>query len=323
MKYLAALLFTATTAHAGIVGGPNNFGMAGPMVDGSSLPAPVVGFPGLQIKLTSSPTNTSDRGEFRTKCDISHMEFDDPLVYPGQPGKSHLHAFAGRVGVNAFTNLAALRDGGASTCDGGDANKTAYWFPPFVDIRNGRVAPALYALVYYKQGFDLPNWTTFFAPPTGLAMVTGSMSNEEPKGPFRYSCGESTPWVMDVPDCAVGKHLVVELNFPQCWDGERLDSPDHKSHMAAVVNKACPATHPKPIPKITLNIHYAINEPGVTKFWRLSSDMYDTSKPGGYSMHGDWVNGWDPEVMQSWVGNCLNGHRDCHVNLLGDGRALY
>jgi hypothetical protein len=37
----------------------------------------------------------------RTACQFSHMAFDDPIVYPGQPGKSHLHVFFGNTGTNA------------------------------------------------------------------------------------------------------------------------------------------------------------------------------------------------------------------------------
>ena len=34
-----------------------------------------------------SPTNV---GAFREPCNFSHMAFDDPIVFPGQPGRSQL-----------------------------------------------------------------------------------------------------------------------------------------------------------------------------------------------------------------------------------------
>jgi hypothetical protein len=57
--------------------------------------------------------------------------------------------------------------------------------------------------------------------------------------------------------------------------------------------------------------------------WRLSSDFYSTSLPGGYSGHGDWFSGWDPSVMSTFVTNCENKSMDCHAYLVGDGRTLY
>jgi hypothetical protein len=34
-------------------------------------------------------------GNFRFLCRASHLAADDPIVYPNQPGKSHLHHFFG------------------------------------------------------------------------------------------------------------------------------------------------------------------------------------------------------------------------------------
>lgn len=41
----------------------------------------------------------------------------------------------------------------------------------------------------------------------------------------------------------------AQVNFPSCWDGVNLDSPDHKSHMAFASGGPngggdCPASHP-------------------------------------------------------------------------------
>ncbi len=49
--------------------------------------------------------------------------------------------------------------------------------------------------------------------------------------------------------------------FPSCWDGENLDSPDHKSHVAyapgsALAGDRCPATHPVRIPQVMYEIMY-------------------------------------------------------------------
>jgi len=57
--------------------------------------------------------------------------------------------------------------------------------------------------------------------------------------------------------------------------------------------------------------------------WRLSSDNYASTSPGGYSAHGDYVMGWDTATMAKIIRNCDNPSMDCHANLLGDGTWLY
>jgi hypothetical protein len=117
----------------------------------------------------------------------------------------------------------------------------------------------------------------------------------------------------------------MEVNFPQCWDGVNLDSPDHKSHMAEATGSGCPSTHPVALPHISYEVYYDLAKVTLSRMakWRLSSDNYATTTPGGYSAHGDYVMGWDATTMQKVVKNCDNPSVDCHANLLGDGTTLY
>ncbi len=57
-----------------------------------------------------------------------------------------------------------------------------------------------------------------------------------------------------------------------------------------------------------------------TKNWRLSSDH--DGNPSGLSIHGDFFEGWNPTVAQTFVTNCLNPSKDCHGYLLGNGTTL-
>jgi hypothetical protein len=137
-------------------------------------------------------------------------------------------------------------------------------------------------------------------------------------------------FVADIPECAQPDQLRLDLFFPSCWDGKNLDSSDHQSHMAYPLAAAqagsnrgqlvCPTSHPVALPRVSY--HYAFpvlpgNSNPQTKRatgWRLSSDRYTvtaTSK-GGLSAHGDWFNGWNPEVMQKIIDRCLKTGLDCH-----------
>jgi Domain of unknown function (DUF1996) len=66
-------------------------------------------------------------GVFDTDCAFSHRAPDDPIVFPGEPGRSHPHDFAGNHSTNAFTTGDSLRKG-TTSCQR-DEDTAAYWFP--------------------------------------------------------------------------------------------------------------------------------------------------------------------------------------------------
>ena len=54
-------------------------------------------------------SETKLRGSnFYSNCRFSHSSEDDPIVYPGQPGRSHSHTFFGNKSTNAFSTVARL-----------------------------------------------------------------------------------------------------------------------------------------------------------------------------------------------------------------------
>jgi hypothetical protein len=134
----------------------------------------------------------------------------------------------------------------------------------------------------------------------------------------RWGCGVYTGRQNHIPAC--NGTLDLMLQFPTCWDGVNLDSPDHKSHVVYSDGGSCPSTHPKKIPNITYNIHYPV--PNGTSHLRLASDNY-VGGAGGYSAHGDYMFAWNGETLTKWFNNCIKARRDCHANLLGNGEELY
>ena len=106
--------------------------------------------------------------------------------------------------------------------------------------------------------------------PLGLPSVKGELANSAvPTG------------------CSASEDMSVTINFPQCWDGRNLDSPDHKSHMAFTSsnnNRGCPASHPVALPAISINARFDVTPSSDLTKWRLSSDMYGTDKPAGLSL---------------------------------------
>jgi hypothetical protein len=264
-------------------------------------------------------------GAFRTVCDFSHMNFDDPIVYPGQPGKAHLHAYFGNTGANASSTATSIRTTGNSTCRGGTANRTAYWVPSIVDVTTSNAVAPDEMVVYYKSGYGGVDPEDVRAMPTGLRMIAGDMASSSAQSRVHWECeSEGYPSRIDhLPVCGAGDRVLMMLEFPQCWNGVNLDSANHKSHMAYPTGSGCPASHPVPIPVITYNVYTRVAPGQDTTMWRLSSDNYDWSMPGGYSAHGDWFDGWDAGVRDAWIQRCVQAAADCHAHLVGDGRAMY
>ncbi len=304
-----------------------------PAVDISKNVTPAVGYSELRIQPTTEQPPIQG-GAFRITCTTSHMSNDDPLVYPNQPGAAHHHTFFGNTTTNAKSDLMTFASTGNSTCNGGIMNRSAYWVPSMIDTKSNAPIVPDGSLFYYKTGdfSDAPS-ATITTPPKGLRMITGNAKATTADAAVGlYTCisatGTTTPWKPNIVNCAVGETMQLHIDFPQCWDGINLDSPDHKSHMSPRENVAgaparCPSTHPVMIPEITLNINYKITVPNQTVNWRLASDNYATTSPGGYSTHADWVNGWDEKFMAGIIKNCLQKNADCHAHLLGDGRTYY
>ena len=289
-----------------------------PAVDISLQPAPVTGHSDLRIKPATYSPNPDAGGQFRIQCDYSHMSNDDPLVYPNQEGAAHNHTFFGNTSVNYKTSIDTLPLVGNSTCLGGIANRSAYWVPSLIDTSTNAPLKPYFALFYYKTGHP----DTVIAPPKGLRMLAGTSSAQSPQDGdieiVRYVCNEVYAGRQNsIPACS--GDLLIQVQFPGCWDGVNLDSPDHKSHMAYDLGPGCPASHPVVIPDITYGIHYNVN---TTSNLRLASDNYVGGQRGN-SAHGDYMNGWDQSVMDKIVQSCFRGRQDCHANLLGNGEELY
>ena len=310
-----------------------------PYINADKVPAAAIGFSSARIIVdlphhTKPTQNTDGTGQFRITCTFSHMSFDDPIVAPGKQGATHLHTFFGNTAVNYASTQTSIETTGNSTCSGGTANRTGYWVPAVIDTKDGTPIKPSKIMVYYKTSY-IPTDNTNVKPfPAGLRMIAGDMKASGPQEHIFWECrkdGDSGPRSSTIPtNCPAGYIVEASIDFPMCWDGVNLDSPDHKSHMSywtqlqtAPWTMMCPASHPVELPVISEKVQYVVTEEGSTARWRLSSDNYEKTLLGGYSLHADWFNGWDDAVQQIWVKKCLQANRDCHAFLLGDGTTLY
>jgi len=272
------------------------FAAAGAAIAAVTVTAALAAGPSPAKKAANKPAGVN----FVSTCAFSHEAMDDPIVYPGQPGKSHDHTFVGNVSTDASSTLASMQAAG-TTCRL-RADKAGYWMPTL--IADGQPVEPLGSTIYYRRSTRGGHVTTF---PAGFKMIAGDSKATTPQDTriTFWNCGvdadvarSSTP-----PACPSGRgqELRLHVAFPSCWDGKSLDSADHKSHMAYPTRAACPADHPVAVPAISLIYRYPIS----------GDHEFALSSGGVYSAHADFFNAWNAHVLRGLVSFCLNGLRHC------------
>ncbi|CAN5768182.1 hypothetical protein BH10CHL1_BH10CHL1_07780 [soil metagenome] len=260
----------------------------------------------------ASPQTPAAIGEFVAFCPFSHRAMDDPIVFPGMAGHSHNHEFFANVSTAATTTVESLA-ANLSTCDPAP-DRSAYWAPTLYTA-NGEIIPVEQATFYYTVHIDdAPSLQPY---PLGLKMVAGQANATSAPKPayFKWSClGEPDSSTADFVVCPAGSKLELLLDFPDCWNGQDLDSVDHKSHMAYSVNHACPANYPVAVPVLQFKLRYAS---------RGETGMHLASG-AGYTAHGDFFNAWQADALANRL-NCLRQLVKCGPEGLAslDTGALY
>ena len=277
-------------------------------------------------------------GAFRFICGAGQLSYDDPIVYPGQPGKSHLHQFYGNTSANANSTFASLRASGDSTCNnmgnGTAANRSAYWMPAMLDGKGHVVMPD-YVQVYYKRGptnagecaqnkcVSIPNGVKFIQ---GFDMASGSRGPQ----PGDFVCGSTImPNLANArSNCRAGQKLEMRIQSLKCWNGQ-LDSADHRSHFSTMISdastnwvKKCPTSHPYLVPQFTISSFYTIGSGDDVGLWSLSSDAMYPSLAKGSTIHFDYFEAWDVLVKDMWVNSCIGKLLNCSGGDLGNGKQL-
>ena len=241
---------------------------------------------------------------------------DDPIVFPGQPGVSHNHTFAGNTATDASSTAATLLPGKTSCQD--TADTSAYWAPTL--YADGRPVAPVKAAIYYRRLTTAP-----VRPfPAGLRMVAGNAHAFRPQssavtywdcsllkttfyGPNGGGSSAITAAASStVPTCPQKAEVQLHVKFPACWDGKRLDSFDHRSHMAYARGGQCPAGHPVALPALSLVYMYPARAVDAARVIMLSSG-------GQYSGHADFFNAWNAKELRRLVRVCINAGRQCNA----------
>ena len=281
-------------------------------------------------------------GAFRFICNPGQLLKDDPIVYPGRAGASHLHQFYGNVGADANSTYESLRGGGASTCMS-PLNRSAYWMPAMLDGKGNVVRPDYIAIYYKRRPASDPKCSLTSGDakaegncvelPNGLKFIFGfdMISGKSPTGAAYFNCdgpGATQGHYPSIPaavaTCPAGAKIGAVIHAPACWDGKNLDSPNHRDHVAYAGYGdwgylRCPSTHPYVIPEFTLQAWYSIAPGDDLRQWKFTSDSMRPDLPNGSTYHADFFMAWDPTVKKMWHDNCINKLLSCSGGDLGNG----
>lgn len=257
------------------------------LVLGAFLAAGATALPALAVRATSDPDPPRFPGGpyFVIGCGVSHLNNDDPIAFPGQPGKSHNHTFIGNRKVDAATTPAALVGGDSSCDDVGDAS--AYWVPSL--FAGGRALRPLVGVGYYVRR----TWASVREFPAGLVMIAGNAKamRPQPLSVVGWGCGglSALPRSAAVPNCPANRALHLRATFPVCWNGRDLDSVDHQRHRAYAMRGRCPRTHPVAVPTLVLILLYP------------ETERHPIQASGRFGTHANFVNGWDQDTLSALV----------------------
>lgn len=223
---------------------------------------------------------------FNVACGFSHRNNDDPVRFPGQPGRSHNHTYIGNRDVTAASTTASLRQSRETTCEIDDDLST-YWVPTLY-VGTQPVIP--YAGVVYYVRLTPQRVTPF---PPDLKMVAGNPTARRAQRAdiASWSCGGiggSTRFAT-VPACRQDQLVELRVRFPDCWNGRTSDSPNHASHMAYATGGRCPSSHPVAVPTLIVVLLY----PPVPRRAQPSA--------GRFAAHADFMNGWNPDSLAKFV----------------------
>lgn len=292
---------------------------------------------------------TPDRSEgaFRFTCGgEGPLSYDDPVVYPGKPGASHLHHVWGNTKFDSFTGPAELAANAETNCNYGpySVNRSSYWMPALVHDGKTVIKPDLVA-VYYKRSARGgkqcdPNSPDFVGIctelPNDIRFVFGwdvARPTAPVKGASWYCTGGTGGHFKTLTEvwasgCKAGDTLVADTTAPDCWKGPGLlDAADHRSHMAYSGwytddgKRHCPAGYPYLIPQQENKAMWTVTADMVGRIGLSSDHMLAGAQPG-QTLHADYMEKWDARVKTLWHAHCIDKGLSCNGGDLGNGQQV-
>ncbi|PKS10905.1 hypothetical protein jhhlp_002663 [Lomentospora prolificans] len=266
---------------------------------------------------------------FTSGCSQLVLDRIDPLVSPGEEPSSHAHQIAGGNSFQSSMPPVRFDPASESTCTSCNYLEDAsnYWTPlVYFQARNGsfkRVPQkppvgfdeyASGTRIYYYGTYNDDRPTAF---PKGFRMQYGNLARHgiEKTSKFQgmgYQCvdmGEvQGAYTQHFPTTPCQYGIVTSVWFPPCWDGVRVDSDDHMSHMAfpstgSIEDGApCPESHPVQVPHMYLDSIWDTSEFNDPELWPEDPEkqpfVLSNGDSTGYDFYASFLNGWKDGALE-------------------------
>lgn len=265
---------------------------------------------------------------FRIMWSAGPITANDPEVYANQQGVSHPHQFLGNTWLpyHPEANYALSRAHGSTTTGNildprYPENRSSYWMPALIDVIDG-YAIQPHGNLYYKRYWlgsrhcrtdsDVGQCTEI---PHGLRMITCFNASDGTYDgcPISWTGGDYVgPDMQTAINHAyslggMNAPILFSMQWPSCWDGIHVDTPNHRSHMAFPQgDNSCPEAFPNRLATISLQIFYNINQDALDGHWHLSSDemLPNWTSAKGSTGHMDYFEAWDPTTIHLMHTQC-------------------
>ncbi|MFE2962095.1 DUF1996 domain-containing protein [Streptomyces sp. NPDC059340] len=323
----AASAAPSASAPANIGGQAGNGPVAADFVDITKVAANVQGKP--------QKSANASRGTFTTACGVNankNHNTDNVIVAPGVTnGAHHLHDYVGNQKVNAFSSNNTFLQGGTS-CQNKNDLSSYYW--PVVRLQDGsqdfdqnadgggkegnvgKILTPVQAQIKYVGSPA----SKVVAMPQFLRIITGdakTTTNGLANANAHWSCTgfeNKVQLTSQYPICPQGSNVVRTFAFQSCWDGQNIDSANHRTHVAF----ADPASGVcgngfKAIPQLTMRLVYKITPPvlqnGVVKN-AFAVDGFPEQLHKSATDHDDFISVTTGGLANK-IANCINTGRQC------------
>ena len=274
------------------------------------------------------PDNNRDRndgdastGSFVARCGVpdGHRNSDNFMVTPGKRnGAQHVHNYVGNLSTDANSDDDSLHAAGTS-CD--RDNKSTFFWPVLRDTskkgddadEDGGGLDGNFGRILQERTVDLRFLGSAKSKvermPDDLTIIMGdakAKTNGSKNAGAQWTCSGFENRVTDkYPLCPAGSRLVRILEFPSCWDGENLDSADHRSHVVFPDDDGSCKDGFKTIPRLRETITY--DRPNGRNF---ALDTFPDQQHDPSTDHSDFMN-IVPDALGKQVADCINSGRNC------------
>jgi Domain of unknown function (DUF1996) len=274
-------------------------------------------------------------GTFTTRCGVNankNHNTDNVIVAPGVTnGAHHLHDYVGNQKVNAFSSNQTFLQGGTS-CQNKNDLSAYYW--PVVRVQDGtqdfdqnadgggkegnvgKILTPVQAQIKYVGSPA----SKVVAMPQFLRIITGdakTTTNGLANANAHWSCTgfeNKVQLTQQYPICPQGSNVVRTFAFQSCWDGQNIDSANHRTHVAFPdpASGVCPNGF-KAIPQLTMRLVYKINPPTiqngqVKNAYAVDGFPEQLHKPA--TDHDDFIS-VTTGGLANRIANCINNGQNC------------